>query len=510
MRSQREGGGPHRLELALRAPPFPARGGLPHTCDGQPHQVIADAGDAQQISGDRFQLTRVIGRAACLEPCGIRARRGGVHAQVHHYGRRGAQVQSGGETPPTQVQAVHLRAAELAGGGRHVVAREDGGAGTPGVVYPEAGRVQPGRPVVAPVPFGHIGSQDGAVRRRKEVQQRKHPRRGGLFDLGGRHRGAPGEGLPEAHAFVGEEEEGTVAAEGSAQCRAHVAHAERRAAVSGTVGKPIVGIQQFVAEGIGQRAVEVVAAGTAVECHRGAGQAAGFRRGGGRLQVEFFQRFERNQAVQTAEGTHRGQRAAGGLDGKAPAADTRIGADAVHREGVAVGPLAVDGELAGFAARGGGDQGSRGQVEQTQQAMAVRGQPFDGVAPHGGAGGGVVRVEQGRGALHRDGLLDAAHGKGEIDAGGPRQLYTHAEADDGAEAILADRNLVDARFEGGDGVGAVGGGPGGAAKTGIFVDHAHVGPGDGGLGRIQDGAGQVRVALRRRRPQTRQEPQKRG
>lgn len=106
------------------------------------------------------------------------------------------------------------------------------------------------------------------------------------------------------------------------------------------------------------------------------------------------------------------------------------------------------------------------------------------------------RCEGGLRSLDSDGFLGASEGKREIDAGWLSHIELDAELDHGTEAFLTDRNLVDARLEGGDHVAAIGPGERGAPEAGFVIDHNDGSGGDGGIGGVADEAGQVRILLR--------------
>ena len=73
----------------------------------------------------------------------------------------------------------------------------------------------------------------------------------------------PYERLLQAEAFVGNEKESMVAPERTAQAAGKIVEAQGRARVARAVGKPIVGVQRFVAEAVKQRSMKFVRAGAA-------------------------------------------------------------------------------------------------------------------------------------------------------------------------------------------------------------------------------------------------------
>jgi hypothetical protein len=187
------------------------------------------------------------------------------------------------------------------------------------------------------------------------------------------------------------------------------------------------------------------------------------------------------------------------MGGGAAAADAGISADTVDGEIVGVGTLSVGGELAGFAAGGGGDDGAGSQFDEAEQTAAIEGEPLDVVAANQGADAGVLSIGEDSGAFDGDGFLHAAEGKGEVDAGGLRDVELYSETDEGTEAFFADGDFVNAGLEGGNDITAVVTGGGRAAESGLFIDYADGDAGNGVLRGVLDNSGQVGVLLRGQR-----------
>ena len=335
----------HHLELALPARAFAARHYLSHASDGKPHERVAGCGAGEQVGREGLEIAARKHRSTGFLPTGFRFGLRLVGAEIENPLRGGPEVQAEGQAPEAKVETVDFRAAEFVERGGIVVAAEHGGARRQSVIDAQRAGIELRRAGVAAVPEGEAVAQRDSVGLGIEIERWLDPvRRRGAGGIG-RHGLAEHVGATQREVLVGSEEEGMVAADGAAERRGHIVQPQRAALLAREVGEPIVGGERFMPQAIDHRAVELVGSGAAGERDACAGEPPRLvdrRRG---LQAELVDCFQGKQGIQTAEGAHRRQHAAGGLRGQSAGGDPGVGAGAIHGEVVGVGTLAVGAEL---------------------------------------------------------------------------------------------------------------------------------------------------------------------
>ena len=119
----------------------------------------------------------------------------------------------------------------------------------------------------------------------------------------------------------------------------------RRAGEAIALGKPVISVQFVVAEIIEERAMKSIGAAAGDDGDLATGRAAKLRGKGGSLYLKLLHGIDGNQRVGATGRTQRRHHPIGGGGERRAGHDAEVGADAVHREGIGAGALAIDGKL---------------------------------------------------------------------------------------------------------------------------------------------------------------------
>ena len=134
--------------------------------------------------------------------------------------------------------------------------------------------------------------------------------------------------------------------DGAAGCAAEIVLTRRRFRKRARVDEPVVGVERPAPQRVKGRAAPLVGPGARRDGDLSARRAPRLRVVGQRLKSELLDGIDRDEVIHAAEGGERRETSAGGLARRGAGADAEVGRDAVHREVVRVGALAVHGELA--------------------------------------------------------------------------------------------------------------------------------------------------------------------
>ncbi len=217
------------------------------------------------------------------------------------------------------------------------------------MVDPQAAGIQARRAGAVRRVLGKPTSQIAPRRQWETVQQRIQWRMRGLPRRERRRRGHPRERSAQPQTFPGGKEKCAVATHRTSHSARPLIQTQGRAWVTAGRGKRVIGSELLVAQMVSQRAVPIVRAGARGEPHLRARHASRFGREARRLHADFLQRIQRRQILQSAERSHRWQRAAGELGRGRTARHSGVRAHAVQAEVIRIGALSVDAELAGLS-----------------------------------------------------------------------------------------------------------------------------------------------------------------
>ena len=366
------------------------------------------------------------------------------------------------------------------------------------VVETKAGRVERGRIGEAgeelPGPFaGQVLARGGkwvSLEKRKDDGARGAVSRrlisrvgaGDEVDLGLRHA--------QAKPFVRNEEEKLVAQDGTADHASKVVLFLCQARQAFVVVVPGVSVEDIVAQILECGSMELVgsAAGNDGELRARRTAVLGVERV--RLDLVLLHVVDRHKIVVAAV-------VAGGLLGPgagraqidiAALGNAHVGANAVDREVVRVGALAVDTELACVRVEGLGGDVARSERDERLEAAAAERHILDELAVDRGCQR-CGRIDLPGLSIHCHGLTGGAHGETDV----LRQSVLRVQFEIGNLAVLesrsCDNDFVMAGPQAGKGVFAVRSGLGCARDVGAEVGDGDGSAGDDCAGRIRDEAG---------------------